>query len=218
MILDCAPVMNYQCSQGFITPMSIRLSGASSLPASPYRATFILTSTIFFGTVVGGFVYSLVQYGRLPSVALEYLSQADEWLRTGQTLRAVAAYRTAAIVAPDDDRALLKLGLAAYEAGLSGEAKEALRKVIAIRPTQASAYYLLGLIELKDGAFDEAIRLNQAAIRLRPDYAEAYTNLGTAWLRKGHPEKAIPSYQHALQINPFLEAARKSLDALQSGS
>ena len=199
-------------------PMPIRIFGTASVGLSPYWATFLLASTLFFGTVLGGLFYSLVHYGQLPPLNLEYLSQADEWLRTGQPVRAVMAYRTASTVAPDDDRALLKLGLAAYEAGQSGQAKIALRKVIGLRPSQEGAYYLLGLISLEDGELDEAIRLNQIAILLRPDHAEAHTNLGTAWLRKGHPEKAIPSYQQALKINPFLEAARKSLDAIKSGS
>lgn len=198
--------------------MLTRFSEMSSSLPSPYRAAFLLASALFTGTVTGGFLYSMILLGHVPSVALEYLNEADGWLRSGEFLRAAAAYRTATIVAPDDDRALLKLGLAAYEAGLPGQAKEALQKVIVVRPTQANAYYLLGLIALNEGTLDEAIRLNELAIRIRPEFAEAHTNLGTAWLRKGYPEKAAPSFRQALQINPFLDAARKNLDAIKPGS
>lgn len=198
--------------------MSVWLLKPFSVISTPYWVTFGVASIMFFGTVAGGFMYSLIHNGRVPSIALEYLEQADEWLRTGQPIRAVYAYRTASTVAPDDDRTLLKLGLAAHEAGLPGQAKEALLKLLALRPTEPTTYYLLGLLSLEEGALDESIRLNELAIRLRPDYAEAYNNLGTAWLRKGHPEKAVPYYQQAIRTNPFLEAARKNLDAIPSTS
>jgi tetratricopeptide (TPR) repeat protein len=111
---------------------------------------------------------------------------------------AIAAYREAIRLRPDDARAHTNLGNALRDQGKVDEAIAAYREAIRLQPDLAKAHGNLGEALRRQGKVDEAIAAYREAIRLRPDDAVAHRNLGVllrgrgdyagalAALRRGH--------------------------------
>ena len=111
---------------------------------------------------------------------------------------AIAEFRTAIRLQPDDAVAHYNLGIALAAQGKLDEAIAEYRTAIRLKPDYAMAHNNLGLALASQGKLDEAVAEYRTAIRLKPDYAEAHCNLGhllrgqgdyagsLAMLRRGH--------------------------------
>ncbi len=205
--------MLISCKLHVITPTTTTVIG--SLRAhSLYRPLFLASAAAFFALLAAGLLYQTVDTGRIPDISLNHFANADRALEAGEVEAALAEYRVAARIAPDNEQAWLRLARVEQLKGNHAEAIERLRKVLMIRPRHVGAHYLIGLSYLRTGQVDKAIFHNAAAIRLNPDFAEAHNNLATAMLRQGKREAAIAGYRRALQLKPRLREASDSLAAL----
>lgn len=180
-----------------------------------YGVVFLAAIGWFLATLLLGFAQQRVQEKRLPPIGLDYLEQGDRDYRQGRIEAALAQYRIATAIAPDDDAGLLKRAAAAWETGYPDEAKRAVSQALWLNPRLARGHYLLGLIHLDEGDLNAAIRRNRAAIVLEPGYAPAHNNLGLALLRQGDRTGAQAQFEKALALDPALNAARANLQALE---
>ena len=125
----------------------------------------------------------------------------------GQYEAAIAEWKKALEISPDDTSALIakahsSFGVALARAGRFDEAIEQFRKAIAIRPNNAQAHNNLGTALVQAGKLDEGIVQLREVLLNSPDNAEARNNLGDALLRKGALDEAIAQFRKVLEVNP----------------
>jgi tetratricopeptide (TPR) repeat protein len=95
-----------------------------------------------------------------------------------------------------------RLGRACGEAGLHGQAVEALEQAIGIDPNSATAYLSLGVSCDRLGRYEAAVGAYKQAIRLRPDDALMRRNLGIAYAHLDRHAEAIEAYNEAVRLKP----------------
>ena len=184
-------------------------------PKSAYGVWFVLAAIVFFASLVGGLAYHIGVYARLPGISLEYLVSADRKFQRGDTDAAIEEYSVAAAIAPDDDQALLRLGVAARQTRDIELAVNTFKKLVRLYPGHAGGHYLLGLTFLETGRLEDAVRHNLMAIHSNPGFTRAYSNLGSALSQLGRTEEAMRSYRKAIELEPGLVQARENLRALR---
>ena len=125
----------------------------------------------------------------------------------GQYEAAIAEWKKALEISPDDTSALVSkahssFGVALARAGRVDEAMAQFRKAIEIRPNNVQAHNNLGAALVQAGKLDEGIVQLREVLEVSPDYAEARNNLGDALLRKGTLDEAIAQFRKVLEVNP----------------
>jgi tetratricopeptide (TPR) repeat protein len=120
----------------------------------------------------------------------------------GNTEGAIAQYRKALEINPDDHEVLSNLGSALFKKGDLDQAIAQERRSLEINPHNAEARHNLGLALFNKGDLDGAIAQYRLALEIQPDLAEARRNLGVALFTKGDTEGAIAQYRMILQTAP----------------
>ena len=120
----------------------------------------------------------------------------------GQYEKAIASYKEAIRINPDDADAHYNLGFVYGDAGQHEKAIASYKEAIRINPDDADAHYNLGLAYRKLGQYEKAIASYKESIRIKPDDANAHYNLGFIYDELGQYEEAIASYKEVLRINP----------------
>ena len=105
-------------------------------------------------------------------------------------------------------RPLLKVGLAAAEAGDFGRAVDLFRRSLAIDPEEPLAHYNLALALVRRGDLATALTHFRLAIGFDPDYRDAHFNLATTLGKMGRHAEAAEHYRRAAEIDPLDHAAR----------
>ncbi|MDE0620765.1 MAG: tetratricopeptide repeat protein [Bryobacterales bacterium] len=127
---------------------------------------------------------------------------------------AVAAYRRAATLAPNEGRWQHYLGLVLAELGQHSQAVEHFRRAAAIKPDSVAARIWLGESLLSDGRPAESQSAFEQAIELDPSSAAAHYGLGRARDFTGDSDTALRSYLRAIELTPEAGAVRYSLAML----
>ena len=130
-----------------------------------------------------------------------FLDAGDLAWQRGERKEALAAYRNATALAPDDVRAALAL---AQALGASGDTDAALleaRRALAMDSASSRGWYLLAhlLRHAEDGA--EALQAVQRSLRLADDRA-ARTLLAALWMRARQFDNAAAVYQALASRHP----------------
>ena len=120
----------------------------------------------------------------------------------GQYEEAIASYKEALRIKPDDADAHYNLGVTYGESGQYEEAIASYKEALRIKPDDADAHYNLGYAYRKLGQYEEAIASFKKSIRIKPDDANAHYSLGLAYDESGQYEEAIASYKEVLRIKP----------------
>jgi len=140
--------------------------------------------------------------------------------KKGQHSAAVAEWRKALELDPEDAKANNNLGLGLTRDGRLDEAIPHFEKAVEGDPRFAEAYNNLGIARAQKGQVEEAIRHFQKAVELEPDYGSAHNNLGAALLQSGRIDEAIPHFQKAVEVIPDFADAHNNLGMalLQKGN
>jgi Flp pilus assembly protein TadD len=144
--------------------------------------------------------------------AAEFYARFDrawELDRKGQYEAAIAAWRSALELNPEDARANNNLGFALARQGRLAEsivcweaALKANDQIPEVRKNLAGALENFGVELLRKGNLDEAAMRLRRAAELDPQDAAIQYNLGLALLRKAGFDEAIARFQGALAIDP----------------
>ena len=121
---------------------------------------------------------------------------------------AIASFRAASALAPNDGTIQLNLGTAMYLDGDRDDARKAFTVAIQLAPHLPKAHYSYGLLQEDEGHDTEAIGQFTAAVADDPNYAEAHASLADALRRNGRIEDALPHYARVLAIDPGASQAR----------
>jgi len=109
---------------------------------------------------------------------------------------------------PPQAAKLLATASRLLQAGLPGEAAQALRQAASWQPGNAAILHDLGLACLQSGQTGEAIEALLASVAANPRYADAHLRLGIALESAGAFEAALAAFRAATKVLPSLADAR----------
>jgi predicted O-linked N-acetylglucosamine transferase (SPINDLY family) len=132
----------------------------------------------------------------------------------GKLADAVAAYRSACDLEPQNSDAHLELGNVLQAAGCHAEALAELRAVIDIRPGLAGAHNSLGNVLFGLGRQEEAQAAYGVAIDLDPDLAQAHLGLARVLHQRRRLDDALAAYSAGLELQPDVPSALAELGGL----
>jgi len=148
------------------------------------------------------------------------LRDAENAIRVGDRLKAIAAYRKAVAADAGNNLLHLRLGLLLKDEGRWPEALEAFNKAIAAAPTYAEAYREKGIAENKlyqkagkPAGMQDGLAPLRKAVELNPDDYDAHASLGGALKRAGEFPEALAAYERAADVShghsyPLLNAIK----------
>jgi tetratricopeptide (TPR) repeat protein len=122
--------------------------------------------------------------------------------QAGDNAAALAEWKKALDIDPNDARANNGIAIALSVSGDSNGAIAYLRKATQINPDFFEAYYNLGLELAKKNRVDEAIDAWLNTVRLRPSFAAGHENLGYAYYLQGKFADSLTHLRLALDADP----------------
>jgi len=120
----------------------------------------------------------------------------------GEIDRALAEYRAAAEIAPDNVDLHRHLGNVFFKASRNIEAVEAFERAVTLAPKDAGAWGQLGSSGLRLQWWDKAIAAFEKARTLSGDQPGGLLALGYAYERKPDFERALSFYKRAGELSP----------------
>jgi tetratricopeptide (TPR) repeat protein len=120
----------------------------------------------------------------------------------GDNAAALAEWKKALDIDPNDARANNGIAIALSVSGDSDEAIAYWRKATQISPDFFEAYYNLGLELAKKNRVNEAIAAWMNTVRIRPNFAAGHENLGYAFYVQGRFADSLDHLRRALQSDP----------------
>lgn len=136
---------------------------------------------------------------------------ATDLEKKGRYPDAVAEWKKAVALGPDEAAAHLNLGLALSEIGQTGDAIAEWRRALELSPEYPEAHNNLANALARDGRLDEAITHYEQALQYSPEYVEAHNNLGNALAQRGRVAEAIPHFRKTVELRPDLAEAHSAL-------
>ena len=129
-------------------------------------------------------------------IALLMSSQGMALLQLKRNDEALAVFRDAIALAPEDTAVRFQFGAALDRAGKRAEAEKAFRELIAKDPLDANALNYLGYMLAEHGgpaaSLDEAVTLIQRALKVEPENPSYLDSLGWAYFQQGKLALADP--------------------------
>jgi Flp pilus assembly protein TadD len=136
----------------------------------------------------------------------------------GKPDQAIAQYRNALAIAPDNSGALNNLGSALTRSGRGSGAKgnlqEAIacfRKALQIDPTSTATHYNLAVALSSSGQTAEAITYYRQAVETDPDFFDGQLDLGNALAARGEWKEAVTHLRKAAGLRPDDASADSAL-------
>jgi tetratricopeptide (TPR) repeat protein len=129
--------------------------------------------------------------------------------------RAVTAYQYALEFAPDQVKALKRLGAIRYKQGQAGEAVALLQQAQDVAADDRGVAYAAILALQLDGRFAEAIAACQQALAANPS-ADLYALLGECHEESAQSEPALAAYRQSLTLDPGHTPAHRGLSRLSA--
>ena len=128
----------------------------------------------------------------------------------GQREAALAHYREALSIRPNDAETHNNLGLLLALDGHTAESLKEFEAAVRSEPGYTKAFYNLGRVYALSGDLDKAVENYQQAIKLNPNQAEIRLGLGNAFARQGRLEAAAAQLELATKLEPDFADARVS--------
>ena len=132
----------------------------------------------------------------------EHIDRGVAYAEQGQLDEALAEYRRAIELEPDNAGAYRNVGTSLGEQGQWEEAAVAYERAIELDPEFGEAYGDLVAVYLNLERLSDAVAAGERAIELSPDYAGAHNNLGVAYREQGRTDEATAQWQEAIELDP----------------
>jgi tetratricopeptide (TPR) repeat protein len=129
----------------------------------------------------------------------------------GRYEEAMACYRLALKISPDDAKTHLNLGNVLGYLGRMEESIASSRRAIALDPTRGEAHNNLGLALAALGQFEKAVASYRRAVALNANYVDALNNLGNTLLDLGELREAEFMYERAVRLDPQRARSHRNL-------
>jgi len=165
---------------------------------------------------------------KVPAVDVYALmGQALKLEEKQQYTEAIAVWKKAVALAPDDAKVQNDLAANLYLTGNTAEAIEVLRKAVTLNPELVQSHYNLGAYLVQQGHPDQGLPELEAAISIDPRFPSGEETLAGAYGALGRPAESLAHWRKALELRPksviaHIGAARilstATNDSLRSGS
>jgi len=132
-------------------------------------------------------------------------------LARGRFDEAMACYRLALKISPDDARTHVNLGNVLGHIGRMQESIASSRRAIALDPARCEAHNNLGLALAAVGQAEEAVASYRRALALNANYVDALNNLGNTLLDLGELREAAYVYDRAVRLDPQRARSHRNL-------
>jgi len=144
-------------------------------------------------------------------------TRGNVWRKQGEPEQAVAAYRDAVVLWPDNVEALIRLGEQLLVLGQPEEAAAVLERAVKLADGNGAAYWsqrLLGDALAAQGEVEAASENYQAAASFQPDEPIIYFKLGNALAAWGDLAGAARAYERYLALDPAGPRAEEAQERL----
>lgn len=141
-------------------------------------------------------------------------ARAQQLHAAGQLEAALALYEECLRDAPDDWRALTRLGLLHVQQRRFDLATELLQSAVALNTANPEAHTWLGEAWRQQNKLEAATASFSEALRLRPDHAPALFNLGLALAQQGQNDAASAAWLRFLELRENDPRIRRELAGL----
>jgi tetratricopeptide (TPR) repeat protein len=140
---------------------------------------------------------------QVPAVEL-YKLMDDAMLleEKGDNDQALAIWKKAVTIEPDNAKAQNGLGISLYVHGDTQEGFAHLREAIRINPLSVESHYVLGSFTLKQGNAEQALPELQRAVAIRPHFESGEEALASAYEALGNDQEALAHWRKARAIDP----------------
>lgn len=183
---------------------------------SPLHVAFSLAFAMMMLAFGAGLVYSLAERGTLPDIMLNHLSEANALAQRGDYGGATEAYRRAAMVAPDDLQALLRLRTVAAVNEDDENVWWALERALQVDPRDEAVQMLAADAYFEIEEYEKARQHYTAAVRLAPQSVDAAYKLGYLHVQLGDEATARRWFEQTLESDPDHMGARQFMISIGS--
>ncbi len=132
----------------------------------------------------------------------ETLKLASEHFYNGRLAEAKALYRGLLDDDPDNDAAMMGLGVISAQEGLVDKAVALFERVVERNPEWAPGLSELALALERDGQHDRALDAMARAVLIDPDEPRFRINLGSLLYNLGRYDEAVAAFDEALELIP----------------
>jgi choline-sulfatase len=149
-----------------------------------------------------------------PKIMDAHLTLGNWLVRLRKPDEAIAAFRDALSLKPDDDIALGNLARILVARGRTRDALDALevfRSALRVNPGNPQSWYQLATLYLDLGRFDEAKASFRDALVANPKMGAALNGLGAIEFEAGRMQQAEELVRHAMELEPRLRTAHYNL-------
>jgi tetratricopeptide (TPR) repeat protein len=132
----------------------------------------------------------------------ETLDRALAAHRAGRLEDALAAYRAAQALRPDDPEAASLTGLALAQSGRAAEALPLLERAVGLAPADPGVRFNLAEGHLSAGSLDRALGVFREVLEIKPGFVAAWSRIGDLESRRGNDVAAAHAWSEALEVDP----------------
>jgi predicted TPR repeat methyltransferase len=152
---------------------------------------------------------------KAPSLGVINLQIAAAYRNKKDYDSAIAAYNELLKADPNNDKAIVGIGMTNLEKGDLKAAEETLTKAAQNpRPTR-EVYYNLGEVKFAKGATDEAAGWYQKAVDLDPSWGKPLFKLALVQLNKGDKEATIKALEKVIATDPMSPEAAQAKQVIE---
>ena len=145
---------------------------------------------------------------QVPAVELyKLMDDAMQLEETGENDQALAIWKKAVSMEPENAKAQNGLGISLYVHGDVQEGFNHLRKALSINPLSVESHYALGTFMLKQGHAGQALPDLRRAVEIRPHFASGEEAVASAYEALGNSQEALAHWRKAHSIEPSNSAA-----------
>ena len=145
---------------------------------------------------------------QVPAVELyKLIDEATQLGEKGENAQALAVWKKAAAMEPENARVQNGLGISLYVHGEKAEGLDHLRHALRINPLSVETHYILGRFLLEEGHPEQALSELNLAIQIRPHFAACEEALATGYDDLGKSAEALAHWHKARDIDPSRPSA-----------
>ena len=147
-----------------------------------------------------------------PTAREAHRNLGEALTREGRWEEALAAFRIAVDLAPEEAREHSNVGAALIMLDRMDEAEEPLRHALSLNPRSRYALQNLAAMEALRKRHGEALDLYRRLVAVSPRNPSAHHGMGTALYHLGRPDEALDALERALALDPAREDVRTNRD------
>ena len=147
-----------------------------------------------------------------PTAREAHRNLGEALTREGRWEEALAAFRIAVDLAPEEAREHSNVGAALIMLDRMDEAEEPLRHALALNPRSRYALQNLAAMEAMRKRHGEALDLYRRLVAVHPRNPSAHHGMGTALYHLGRLDEALDALERALALDPAREDVRTNRD------